>query len=84
MNEKGTVIQKDFIEYNQKIEYKHLVPGKYKSRVIVDDNNNGIWDCGNYLQRIQPEKVTYCSKVFEVLANWKHEETFDVVISKPE
>ncbi len=84
LNEKGTVIQKDFIEYNQKIEYKHLVPGKYKSRVIVDDNNNGIWDCGNYLQRIQPEKVTYCSKVFEVLANWKHEETFDVVISKPE
>ena len=80
LNEKNTVIQTDSMQFNKKIDYNNLQPGKYRLRIIVDENNNGRWDSGNYLQRKQPEKVIYSDKTFEILANWKIEETFDVII----
>lgn len=79
LNEKKEVVQQDFITYNQKITYPHLAPGKYSARIIIDDNHNGKWDCGNYVQRLQPETVIYMPKMVEVRANWTIEETFDVI-----
>ena len=80
LNEKNAVVQTDSMQFNKKINYNNLLPGKYRLRIIVDENDNGRWDSGNYLQRKQPEKVIYSDKTFEILANWKIEETFDVVI----
>ena len=31
----------------------------YQIRVVKDLNNNGKWDTGNYLKKIQPEEVIY-------------------------
>ena len=39
-----------------------LKPDKYKIKVILDSNENGKWDTGNYLKKIQPEKVEYFSE----------------------
>jgi len=39
-----------------------LKPDKYKIKVIFDSNGNGKWDTGNYLKKIQPEKVEYFSE----------------------
>ena len=39
-----------------------LKPDKYKIKVIYDSNGNGKWDTGNYLKKIQPEKVEYFSE----------------------
>lgn len=36
---------------------KLFVPGEYELRILEDENNNGIWDPGNYAERKQPEKV---------------------------
>ena len=41
----------------QKYIYKNLSPTEYKIRIIIDRNNNGIWDAGNYDKRIEPENV---------------------------
>jgi len=78
LTEKLEVVQEDFSVYNSAITYNYLSPGKYRLRVIVDDNNNQKWDAGNYLQRIQPERVFYFEKTLEVMPNWKIEETFSV------
>ena len=43
-----------------------------------DGNNNQKWDAGNYVQRLQPERVFYFEKTLEVMPNWKIEETFSV------
>ena len=40
----------------------YLKPDKYKIKIIYDRNGNGKWDTGNYLQKIQPEKVEYFSE----------------------
>ena len=37
----------------------YLKPDKYVIKVIYDRNGNGKWDTGNYLKKIQPEKVAY-------------------------
>jgi len=39
-----------------------LKPDKYIIKIIYDQNGNGRWDTGNYLQKIQPERVEYFSE----------------------
>ncbi|MBP5413568.1 MAG: Ig-like domain-containing protein [Bacteroidales bacterium] len=84
LNEKYQVIQSDTITYNEKISYLHLLPGKYTARVIIDENGNGKWDSGKYVERIQPEEVIYYPGWIEAKANWTIEETFDVVTDDKE
>ncbi len=79
LSEKLNVIQEDFTTYNKNITYNYLRPGKYRVRVILDANDNKRWDSGNYNLRQQPEEVIYFEKTIELTANWKIEETFDVV-----
>ena len=51
---------------------------KYYIRLFNDDNNNGVWDTGNYEEKRQPEEVFYFPKVWEMKANFEFEETWDV------
>ena len=57
-------------------EFNNLDPANYIIRVIFDENGNGKWDTGNYLQKIQPEKVSYYPDVIDVRANWELEQNF--------
>lgn len=59
--------------------FMNLKPDKYYLRLVVDSNNNGKWDTGNYAEKRQPEAVYYCPKYFEVMQNWNVEENWDVL-----
>ncbi len=73
----GTVVQQKRATQNETVfEFKHLTPGNYRVRIIFDTNNNGIWDSGNFLKNIQPERVLHYPKELDVRANWELEETF--------
>ncbi|MBB4036396.1 uncharacterized protein (DUF2141 family) [Dysgonomonas hofstadii] len=48
--------------------FRDLNPGTYYARIILDTNNNGIWDTGDYEKNIQPEMVCYSPKVYELKA----------------
>jgi hypothetical protein len=48
----------------------------YSLRVIFDTNANGVYDSGNFLAKIQPERVSYASKLVEVRAGWDTIEEF--------
>jgi len=39
-------------------------------RFIYDENGNGKWDTGTYLENKQPEKVVYFSGKFDVRSGW--------------
>ena len=56
--------------------FKLLEPSNYRARIILDNNKNGKWDTGNYLKKIQPERVIYFNDTIEVRANWEMNETF--------
>lgn len=60
------------------ITFEHLNPGTYFVRIIVDENQNGVWDTGNFRQGLFPEKVYYFPKNFKVRANWEVSESWDV------
>lgn len=75
-DEKGVTAKELFASEYQVFEFTNIKPAKYLIRIIFDSNGNQKWDTGNYLQRIQPEKVTYYPNVLEVRANWELEQTF--------
>jgi len=54
--------------------FMDLKPDKYFARLVIDLNNNGKWDPGNYAKKQQPEEVFYYPKMFEVKAFFNYEE----------
>jgi hypothetical protein len=42
--------------------------------VIYDDNQNKVWDAGNFLAKRQSEEVYYFPKEIDVRANWDVEQ----------
>ena len=52
--------------------YKKLFkPGEYDIRILYDDNDNGIWDAGEFFgKHRQPEKVQSIKLKLTVKANW--------------
>ena len=77
-DEKGEMQREIYAKEPRTFEFNSLNPSKYRVRVIFDANGNGRWDTGNYLKRIQPEKVSYYPDVIEVRANWELEQTFTI------
>ena len=75
-DEKGKMEQEIYAKGPQLFEFNTIKPAKYLVRVIFDANGNRKWDTGNYIKKIQPEKVSYYPDVIEVRANWELEQTF--------
>jgi len=76
INDKGKIITDIYSEKENVVDFSYLTPGIYDLRVIYDTNKNKTWDTGNYLQKIQPEKVIYFSEKIDVRANWDIEQNF--------
>ncbi|MEZ4853013.1 Ig-like domain-containing protein [Flavobacterium sp.] len=58
------------------LNFDVIDPNIYTLRIIYDDNGNGIWDTGNYLEKRQPEEIEYYPKEIDVRANWDVEQDF--------
>ncbi len=73
---KGLVVRTKKIDNPQTIPFILLTPGNYLIRVTEDKNKNGIWDTGDFLNKLQPEVIKYFDKEIEIRANWELSETF--------
>lgn len=58
------------------VDFRWITPATYTLRAIYDENENGIWDTGNYLEKRQPEPVIYFGNPIEIRANWDVEQPF--------
>ena len=54
--------------------FLNVNPDTYNLRVIFDDNNNQKYDTGNYLKKLQPERIAYHPEEIEIRANWDVDE----------
>lgn len=63
-------IVKEVYSSGDQLEFFYLKAGKYYLRIIVDENNNRLWDTGNYDEDQQPEKVYYYPEEIECKAKW--------------
>ncbi|MGG7034815.1 MAG: Ig-like domain-containing protein [Flavobacterium sp.] len=77
-NEKGDVQASTYVEKDPVITFEGLVPAKFQMRVIYDDNKNGEWDPGNFIEKRQAEEVIYFPKELDVRANWDVDQPFDL------
>ncbi|MDF4203513.1 Ig-like domain-containing protein [Maribacter sp. SA7] len=78
-NEKGDLQREIFSTESQVYVFDNLDPGKYQARVIFDTNGNGKWDTGSFLEKRQPEKISYYPNLIELRANWEKIEVFNLI-----
>lgn len=78
LDKSDKVIQRSPVK-NNLAEFLFLKPGTYYARIIIDTNNNGIWDTGNYAQKIQPEMVYYYPGSIQLMANFEIEQDWNVL-----
>lgn len=78
-NEKGDLQREIYATEPQQYAFDNLNPGKYQARVIFDNNENGKWDTGSFLEKRQPEKISYYPTLIELRANWEKIETFNLI-----
>jgi hypothetical protein len=51
-----------------------FLPGEYDLRILYDENNNGVWDTGEFFGvRKQPELVMPVERKITVKPDWKNE-----------
>ncbi len=70
INSKGDIKYENYASDSPVVDFTDLSPSKYELRVIVDTNKNKIFDTGNFLLGIQPERVIYSEPIEEVRANF--------------
>ena len=78
IDDKKKVVASEYISTSQAIVFDLLVPKKYYVRAIIDRNKNKIWDTGNYLKKLLPEKVIYYQTELALRANYYLNESFTV------
>ncbi|MEM0940847.1 MAG: Ig-like domain-containing protein [Bacteroidota bacterium] len=55
---------------SKEITFSKVKPGKYKIRVLIDNNLDGSWSAGNLLQDIPPEEIYLHPDETSVRENW--------------
>ena len=76
LTDKGDVIAAEIRENNDPVFFESVEPRIYTLRIIYDDNKNGVWDTGNFLEKKQAEQIIYYPKKIDVRANWDVEQEF--------
>ena len=79
VNEQGEVMYERYAKDSPVVEFRNLVPRRYKLRAIFDTNENGKYDTGNFLLGIQPERVSYSEPIEEVRSNFDFVEEFTLL-----
>ena len=60
----------------KQITFKSLKPGQYNLRILVDENENGIWDFADFADTIFAEPLFIFEKKIEVRPLWEIRETW--------
>jgi hypothetical protein len=66
----GEVKYEKIISSQGNIDFEHIIPNKYYVRVILDKNENGKYDPGNYLIKFFPERVSHLDEELDIRAGW--------------
>jgi len=78
LDEKKKLLRQQVVIANANIIYDHLEPAKYMLKAVLDKNNNGKWDTGNYLNNIQPEKTYFFPSLINIRSKWEIEEEWEL------
>lgn len=71
INEKNEVIKE--LDSEKQYTFNNVPPGKYKIRILIDNNEDGKWDFGDIRKNIAPEGVIFFPETLTVRANWEQQ-----------
>ncbi len=78
LNDKWDVVAEKIITENKIYNFEHLPASTFRLRLVHDRNRNGKWDTGNYLDGVQPEKVSVYPEKVQSRLNWEVEVLWDL------
>ena len=78
-NDNGEVIYEKYASDSNPVDFLNIAPNKYFIRIIFDTNGNKKYDTGNYLKKIQPEKVSHFEMENDVRAGWDFVQTLQFI-----
>jgi len=71
LNDNEDIMREYFANNDRTIKMEYLSPVvTYKIKFIYDSNSSKNWDTGNYIKKIQPEKIIYYPQNINVRSNW--------------
>ena len=78
LDEKNSEISEKIIDKNlpQSLLFENLSQGKYRLRVIIDENRNNKFDFGDFDSKLSPEKVIFFDKIISIRQGWQTIEEF--------
>ncbi|UFK96869.1 Ig-like domain-containing domain [Kaistella faecalis] len=65
------------------LTFGSLKPGKYQLRILVDNNENGIWDSADFASGEFAEDVYVFEKTVEIRALWEIREKWNLQSTEP-
>jgi hypothetical protein len=68
-----TIVEERIVKADGQYTFPFLLPKEYTFNFIHDLNENGKWDTGEYLKKLQPEPVEQLPVIIEVRSNWDHD-----------
>jgi len=77
LNERMEVVEQRIMQSSEEI-FTTLRPGRYRLRLIVDEDENGRWSPGNLRERRQPEPVFIFYRTLSLQAGWEHIEEWEL------
>lgn len=78
LDSKGKVLASQISTKETSLDFNLIDPLLYTIRLIYDDNANGVWDTGNFIEKRQAEEIIYFSNEIDVRANWDVDQEFDL------
>jgi len=82
LDKKNKVVRQKTVTKSDVIRFPYIKADSYLIRIIEDSNKNGLWDTGNYLNQLSPERVCYLQKekekIFTLRSGWENEISVDV------
>ncbi|MFC2115613.1 Ig-like domain-containing domain [Bacteroidota bacterium] len=80
LNNKGVPLRQKRVSSDGIVEFDYMEVGGYILKIIHDQNGNGKWDTGKYLEHIQPETVEFREGEILVRANFDMEISWELLV----
>lgn len=77
LNEKDEILVEEYTEAAE-FNFPYLQPGNYYFKILVDENENGHWDTGDFFLRKQAEKAFIYPTLINVRPLWEMVETWQL------
>ena len=73
------VLRSQTIDGKSNFVFTDLIPGEYYFRIILDENQNGIWDPVQPVLQRQAEQVLWFKTPIKLRANWEVESQLEII-----